>query len=632
MSPFASWQVARRAVAAQWLLVAVFGVLVSAFFKAQVVEHERYRTESAQTHLRQIPLAAPRGAILDRNGLVIADNFPGYSIELLANTEDSLRAALVRLDALVPDDTIDVETVVRRWKEARYQPALVYSSGRDDVVARLEEHRAELSGLVIQRIPRRHYPDSNAVAHLVGYVGEVSPTDLENNTFPGAQPGEIVGKQGLEVEYDSLLRGHRGVRFVEVTPGGQPVREQVEAGSIPPVGGNTIRTTIDLDLQRFVDSMWRTDLTGKRGAMVAMTPDGQVLAYYSMPSYNPNDFIGRIDPTVWNGLQQDPNRPLYNRVIQAAYPPGSPFKLAMAALALRRGFTMESKMRDPCTGGYRFGNRIYHCWYPKGHGYLTLRQAIAASCDVYFYQLGQLLGADSILAGAYDLGFGQRSDIDIGGEAKPFLRKAVKDYVTSHGATLWGNGETLNLSIGQGAHTETLINMVSFYAALASDGIKRAPRILASRPVKVVRDLHIPPKDLQDLRLAMVDVVNGGTASADLAGIAGLKEFHIAGKTGSAQVTGQKDMGWFIAFAPAEAPTIVIGIAVEEGIHGALVAKYPVRAIIHYFTGRTVKADVTNVTEDLTRTVGADSSTPAPPPTVPHPAPKTMSHPKPPGR
>jgi penicillin-binding protein 2 len=622
-------------MAAQWLLVVIFGVLLSAFFKAQVVEHDRYRTESAQTHLRQIPLAAPRGAILDRDGRTIADNFPGYSIELLANTEDSLRAVLARLDGLIPDDTIDVETVVRRWKEAKYQPALVYASGRTDVVARLEEHRAELSGLVIQREPRRRYPDSDAVAHLVGYVGEVSPTDLENSTFPGAQPGEIVGKQGLELEYDSILRGRRGVRFVEVTPTGQPVREQAEAGSIPPVGGNSIRTTIDLDLQQFIDSMWRADLPGKRGAMVAMTPDGQVLAYYSMPSFNPNDFIGRIDPTVWSGLQQDPNRPLYNRVIQATYPPGSPFKLAMAALALRRGYTMETKMKDPCTGGYRFGNRIYHCWYPKGHGYLTLRQAIAASCDVYFYQLGQLLGADSILAGAYDLGFGQRSDIDIGGEAKPFLRKAVKDYVTSHGASLWGNGETLNLSIGQGAHTETLINMVSFFAALASDGVKRAPRLLQNRPVKVVRDLHIPEKDLQDLRLAMVDVVkSGGTASADLAGIADLQQFHIGGKTGSAQVTGQKDMGWFVAFAPAEAPKIVVGIAVEEGIHGALVAKYPVRAIIHFLTGRTVKADVTNVTEDLNHSIDADSSTvapsqtpPAPPPSAVHPTSKPISHP-----
>jgi penicillin-binding protein 2 len=626
MSAFASWEVARRAFTIQWIFLAAFAVLGAAFFKAQVLDYASYRTRSANTHLRDVSLEPPRGDILDRHGKPIAENMTGYSIRLLATTEDSLRAVLTRLDALIPDDTIDAEAVVRRWKAATYQAALVYASGRYNVVATLEEHRAALPGLVIQAEPRRRYPDGDAVAHMVGYVGEVSPRDLEEHTFPGAKPGEIVGKQGLELEYDSLLRGRRGLRFVEIDAHGRMIREAPAAASFPPTPGKIVRTTIDMGLQRFIDSMWRTDLQGKRGAMVAMTPSGEILAYASFPSYNPNDFIGGIDAMTYSDLINDPDKPLYNRVIQAAYPPASPFKLAIAAMALRRGFTMDSKMREGCTGSYQFGNRVWRCWNPKGHGILTLRQAIALSCDVYFYQLGQMLGADSILAEARDMGFGGRSGIDLDGERHGSLLASVKAYVNSRGASTWSNGETLNLAIGQGAHTETLINMVSFYAALAGDGIKRAPHIIKDRPGAVTHDLKLTPEELTDLRTAMADVVNSGTATGTLAGEVGLKQFAIAGKTGSAEVTGQKQMGWFIAFAPVDDPKIVVGIAVEEGIHGAYVAKYPVRAIVHYLTGKSVKADVNTVTEDL-RPTGADSGVAVTPPSAPASKPPAVHHP-----
>ena len=279
-------------------------------------------------------------------------------------------------------------------------------------------------------------------------------------------------------------------------------------------------------------------------------------------------------------------------------------------------------MREGCTGSLQYGNRVWRCWKPEGHGSLTLREAISKSCDVYFYQLGQLLGPDSILKVAREMGFGGRSGIDLDNERHGSLLASVKSYVNSRGASTWGNGETLNLAIGQGAHTETLINMVSFYAALAGDGIKRAPHIVAGRPDVVTSDLKLSPEQLADLRGAMVDVVNQGTATGNLSGEAGLKQFQVAGKTGSAEVTGQKQLGWFIAFAPADNPKIVVGIAVEEGIHGALVAKYPVRAIVHFLTGKTVKADFNTLTEDLTRTV-ADSDTvvarPVKPPTVRRP-------------
>jgi penicillin-binding protein 2 len=615
VSSFSSWRVFRRAVIAQVVFGLAFVVLAAAFFKAQVIDHQHFSDKSAQHHLRPIVLEPPRGDILDRNGVPIADNNPGYSVKLLASNEDSLRAVVARVDALIPNDTLDADRVVARWTQAKFEPALVYASGRYEEVAALEEHRAELPGLVIQSEPRRRYPDSNAVAHLVGYVGEVSQSDLDSNRFAGAKSGEMVGKQGFELEYDSLLRGRAGVRFVEVTAAGRMIRDEPTSASIPPVPGQVVHTTIDLNLQRFIDSMWRADLPTHAGAMVAMTPAGEVLAYYSSPTFNPNDFIGRIPANQWNALREDPNQPLFNRVIQATYPPASPFKLAMAAMALRRGYTLDSKMPVACTGGFQFGNRRYKCWDAKGHGLLTLRQAIATSCDVYFYQLGLQLGADSIMAGAHQLGFGARSGIDLPQDTRGILLDGIRSYVTRRGVSFWGNGETLNLAIGQGHHTETLMNMVSFYAALASDGVKRAPHVLQGRPSVATEDLKLSPAILQDLRLAMTDVINSGTAHGDLAQEVGLAAFHVAGKTGSAQVTGKKDMAWFIAFAPADAPKIVVGIAVEEGIHGALVAKYPVRAIVHYLTGKSVRADVGNVTEDLYHTsADSDSVVAATPP------------------
>ncbi len=602
MTAFTSWQMARRAREASGVVFAAFVVLGGAFFRAQVLQHQHYRTESAGNRFRQIPLEAPRGDILDRNGRLIADNVPGYSIKLIASNEDSLRAVLARLAALVPDDTIDVDAVVRRWAGASYQPALVFASGQFNVLATLEEHRALLPGLVIQREPLRDYPGGAAIGHLVGYVGEISESELEQNLFPGARSGEEVGQRGLEYEYDSLLRGRQGVRYAEVTASGRTVQDYQSPAVLPPVAGGDLHTTIDLPLQLFVDSMWRADLPTKRGALVAMTPDGAILAYYSYPTFDPNDFVGGIDAATWAALNDNPDRPLVNRAIAGKFPPASPFKLAIAAMALRRGLvTMDSKMPVPCTGEYRFGDRVWKCWNSQGHGALTLRQAIATSCDIYFYQLGQLLGAKAIFQDGIDLGFGDRTGIDLAGESRPTFPSSVKAYINSRGVSTWGNGEVLNLAIGQGHDAQTLINMVAFYAGLAGSGVKPVPFVVPPPAPLPGRDLGLTPDQLAGLREAMVNVVTHGTASLSLAHEAGVGQFDVAGKTGSGQVTGQQDIAWFISFAPANAARIVVGIEVEEGIEGAFVAKYAVRTIARYLDGRAEKLDDATVTENLGR-------------------------------
>ncbi|MES2124606.1 MAG: penicillin-binding protein 2 [Gemmatimonadota bacterium] len=610
MSTFASYEVARRAEGARWALGLAFLVLASAFFKAQVLEHDRFRVEAGSNRLRPIKLPSPRGDILDRNGLPIAENVPGYSIKLLATREDSLRAVLTRLLAFVPADSVNIEAVVQRWRAARYQPAQVFASGEDRVVAVLEEHRAALPGLVIQAEPRRTYPHGIAMSHLVGYIGEISEGELKSGEFGSADIGEMVGKQGLEVEYDSMLRGQLGTRYVEVTARGRTVRDQQNSGSVRPVPGSTMHTSIDLPLQLFIDSMWNADMPEKRGAMVAMTPKGEILAYYSHPGFDPNQFIGGISTEEYAVYHEDSDNPLLDRVINGRYPPASPFKLAIATMALRRGLvTMDTRMPAPCTGGYRFGNRVYKCWKRDGvgHGSLTLSEAIKTSCDVYFYQLGLLLGKDALLEDGQLLGLSDPSGIDLQQEKRGLFPRSAKDYVNSRGQSTWNNGEVLNLAIGQGRNSQTLINMVSFYAALAGDGIKRAPHVYAARPDARSYDLGLTAEQLHGLRHAMSEVVRSGTAGAS-----GGAAFDVAGKTGSGQVSNQKDIGWFIGFAPADSAKIVIGIQVEEGLHGALVAKYVVRAIGRFLQGpgsSVIKSDYQPpVTEDTTP--GVDSLLP----------------------
>lgn len=619
MTTFTSWEVGRRAGVATGVIVLVFAVLSAAFFKAQIVDHERFELESSNNRLRPLPLPAPRGDILDRNGLAIAENVPGYAIKLLTQREDSLRAMVQRLAEFLPEMEIDSAVVLRRWRAAKHEPVLVFDSSDPRVVFKIEEHRAALPGVVVQSAPRRSYSLGAGVGHLVGYVQEVSRRDLDSNRYPGAVSGDLVGKLGIELEYDSLLRGRPGIRYVEVNSRGRAIREQAVSNAVRPIAGRTLATTIDLPLQRFVDSMWRQDLPEMRGALVAMTPQGAILAYYSYPSYDPNVFI-----ETYRENRDNPAIPLYNRVIQGRYPPASPFKLATAAMGLRRKLvTMNTRMPQPCTGGMQFGSRYYRCWKRGGHGSLTLTQAIASSCDVYFYQLGLMLGEQAIFEDGVRFGMADRSGIDLRPETRPAYPRSLESYVNSRGASRWARGEVLNLSIGQGENAQTLINMTAFYAALAGDGIKRAPFIVQGAQGKETHNLDLTGEELQGLRDAMAAVVQGGTAAAS-----GGREFNVAGKTGTGQMTSQADIAWFLSFAPVENPKIVVGIVVEEGLHGSSIAKYAVRTIGRYLIGPDTLAlrrvDAILEDEPLGQVGGIDSTPPTAPSLAPTPRPDSV--------
>lgn len=574
-SPF---RLRERATGAALVLALAFLLLLSAFFRAQVIEREDYRRQSDQNRLRRLTLDAPRGLILDRHGLPIAENAPGFTVKLLASSRDSLRAVLGRLRRYASLDDDEVEQIVRRFQAAPYQPALVLPSADIETVSRLEEHRYLLPGLVVRTEPRRLYAAGRAVAHLVGYVTEVSEGDLARNRYPGARLGTLVGKDGLEAQYDSLVRGVDGEAFIEVDARGRMVRDESESRALSPVAGEPIKTTIDLDLQEYVDSLWNAERPKTRGALIAMQPNGEVLALYSAPTFDPNDFIGGISGQRWAALNSDSAKPLLNRAVRGAFAPGSPFKLATAVIALRRGLvTFDSHMPVACTGGLRFGTRVFHCWKHTGHGSLNLTQAITASCDVYFYQLGLKIGLPALLEEATRLGFSQPTGIDLGSERSSMFPASTAYYDRRYGPRGWSPAVTLNLAIGQGEDDQTLINMVRFYAALAGDGTLPTPYVVAPAKASEPISLGLTPAQLAGLRHAMVEVVQRGTAAAS-----GGRDLDVAGKTGTAQNPHGPDHGWFLAFAPADHPTIVVGSIMEFALHGSLVAPFVVKVIRHY--------------------------------------------------
>jgi penicillin-binding protein 2 len=567
----------RRVRWARAIVWGAVGVLTIAFFRAQILEHSKYELQSETNRLRPIPLPAPRGIITDRNGKLLADNVPGYTVSLLPGDEDSLRATLTRIAPLVKFDAAGIERVLARARRAPYLPVTVLPGAKFEVVSMLEERRLVFPGLLIQPEPRRAYPDSAVIAHLVGYVGEVTEAERAQRRFAGIRLGGLVGKDGLERAYDDSLRGADGVRFVEVSALGHVVREATRSSTLLPVPGRPLHTTIDLDLQRYVADIFPA---GHRGAVLAMNPNtGEILALYSAPGYDPNAFVGGVDPDYWRRLNTSEAHPLFDRTIQARYPPGSTWKLAIAAMALRRGLvTLRTRMPIPCRGGLQYGNRYFHCWSPQGHGSLTLTEAIAQSCDVYFYQLGLKIGLTSLLEDANSWGFRSRTGIDLPGEITPEFPPGTEYYDRYYGPRRWTAAVTLNLAIGQGENAQTLVNMVRFYQMLASDGRARPPYLVHPSSASGV-SLNLASDQLGALRQAMINVVEQGTArgAARFGGA-----IAIAGKTGTAQNPHGPDHGWFIGFAPAEKPEIVVGAIVEFAREGPYVAPLVTRVIGRY--------------------------------------------------
>ena len=579
--------IARRGRKAGIIVSGVIVVLLGSFFKTQVLNHSQWVMQSQDNRLRQIPIPAPRGIIYDRKGEVIAENSVSYNVSMLVKGRAELIETLDRLSELIPMSRKAREDAIKRQQRDPARPVSIFPDASFDQVAVLEEHRTDFPALIIAPTPRRLYPDGKAVWAFSGFTSEVSEEELTALADSGYRPGQQIGKSGLEKQYESVLRGREGGRFVEVDARNRIMREQGARPDLAATPGKDLKTNIDMDLQRFVYNLFADSLIG---ALVAIDPTtGGILAMHTAPAIDPNRWIGGISPAYYDSLRLDTlRRPLYNKAMQGAYPPGSTFKLATAVIALQdSAVRWDEHFPQSCTGSYYYGNRAWKCWQLNGHGSLDLAGAIAKSCDVYFYQLGLRLTLERLSAGGVDLGFASRTGIDLPSETRPqYPTSPVAQYMDAkHGKNGWTRAVTLNLAIGQGENAQTVLNVGRFYSALATDGSEPQLRI-AQGPAERKKVIDLPPDQLERLRMAMVDVLSaGGTAAASA-----IQGVVVAGKTGTAQ-TGRYVNGvelnhaWFAGLAPAgkgQQPKIVVIIMLEYGGHGSRAAHIATAVIGHY--------------------------------------------------
>ena len=580
--------VVRRGRAA---VIAVSGAtvfLLGHFFSAQVLHNQQWVLQSQTNRLRQIPLAAPRGQILDRHGQPIADNVVGYAIALLPQSEDSLRATLRRLRGTIDLTDRQVSDAVRRYGRDKARPTVILPDASFDVVSVLEEHRLDFPNLIIEASPKRIYPAGAAVGAFAGYIGEVNADELSASGGE-YKPGQQIGKQGLEKQYETKLRGREGVRFVEVDARNRPVANGGAIADIPPQPAPALYTNIDLDLQTYIHTLFGDTLTGAAVAMVPQT--GEVLALYSAPAIDPNRFVGGVSSAYYDSLRTDSRKPLVNKAIQGLYPPGSTWKLATAVMALEDSVaTMRDHMPEPCNGAFFFGNHVYHCWDKNGHGSLSLAGAIAKSCDVYFYQLGLKVGLTRLVAGGLAFGFGKKSGIDLPEEKAPIFPTSVPEYFNEkYGPRNWtSEANSVIMAIGQGDNSQTVINMARFYSALATDGTEAAPTIGRAAPRRE-KTMHLSAQQMVQLDSALANVVEGGGTAA----AAAINGVVMAGKTGTAQVGTYSKLNdaWFVGFAPVDDPKIVVVVMLPDvTFHGSIPALLASKIISRYLHKQTVSA------------------------------------------
>ncbi len=563
----------QRGAIAVIALAAVMGILAVAFFRAQIVRGAAWTLESDSNRLRLVSVPAPRGTIFDRYGEVVADNVPSYSVSLLPASMDSIGAGLRRLRPLLGLDASRVAELMERAREERRQPLLVVQDAEYDAVAALEELRPELPGVFLEMRPKRRYVEGPALGHVLGYVGEISPGELELPDFEDYEQRMEVGKVGLEREYERELSGELGVRYIEVDAVGRVVGSfQGQAGASAFPGGD-LQLNLDLGLQAYIHEIFPP---GRRGAVVALNvEDGGILALYSAPSYDPNEFVGGIDPDRWVALNGDPERPLFNRAVVGRYPPASTWKVATAAIALRMGVLEPGEfMSAPCTGSYAYGNDVRRCWNAAGHGHLDLAGAIAHSCNVFFYQVGLRVGLDNLVREGARFGFGDVCGVDLPAESRGVFPATLGFWEDRYGFPPTEN-EVLSLAIGQGPNDQTPLKMAQFYLALARGGSAPPPQLAraeGSAPSDGDWSLGLSPEIVDAILEGLRQVTTpGGTAY-----LSTLEHWDLIGKTGTAQqgLASDPAHAWFVGLAGpwGEPPEVVAAVIVEEGVSGSAMA------------------------------------------------------------
>jgi penicillin-binding protein 2 len=603
----------------QYGAVAIFLVLIAGFWRLQVQNPQLYDERAQANSIKSAPLIAPRGRILDRDGRVIVDNRASFKLLLARESlkEEHLKAIAAGLD--VDYDEL-MAKIIRFRSRPKYEPMVLKEEMSPADLAFVDSHRDFFPELLVVQAQSRIYPQNGMLAHVLGYTGEISEEELDDPQFAKYDPGQVIGKFGIERQYNAWLTGVDGQRQVIVDNRGT-VRQ--ELGTKPATPGKDLQLTIDLDLQSVAELSMDSglkeaplNLEHKNGAVVALDPNtGEVLAMVSRPTFDPNRFAGRIKAKDWKEINSNPDHPLLNRAIQDAQAPGSTFKPIMAIAGLETG-TIDDEYTVHCAGGATFYGRYFKCHLKGGHGAVSLHKGIVQSCDVYFYNVGNKLGIDNIAYYGDLIGYGKLTGIDLPGERTGVMPSSQWKMRTQR--QKWYAGETISVSIGQGALTVTPLQLARAFAGLVVGGTWRRPHLTREggaddKPVQ----WPLNPQNVKDVVSGMYGVVNeGGTGVR--AAIPGLA---VCGKTGTAQVAsndfvkahgheGQdlKDNVWFVGFAPCEKPEIVVVAFFEHGFESKYACPIVRDVMKAYFDKKARNAMLQQQRNALAINLGAVSS------------------------
>jgi penicillin-binding protein 2 len=573
-------------------LVGIFGALlliVVKLFAMQVFSTDFYKKASEQNGIRMVPILAPRGLITDRNGAILVKSRASYSMFIVPYEVKNLDAMINRISSILQMAPDELQNKIKLSWQGKFQPIRLQRDVNFSTVAYIEEHALEFPGITFQVESIRQYPVDNEGSHIWGYVGEITEQELGKPKYTGYEIGDIIGKEGLEKQYEEQLRGEPGYRYLEVTAAGKILGEYPDKPRLNPVRGSALNLEIDWGVQEVAEK----ELAAQgSGAVVAIDPrNGAVRVLASVPDFDANAFSGVITPDEWKAVQTDSLHPLFNRAIKGTFPPGSTMKPFTAAAGLEYGSVTELTHFDACRGSRRFGNRVFKCWEKRGHGSLVMLDAIIRSCDVYFYQLGVREGLDAWSKMAIGCHFGERTGIDLPGEFTG-LAPSQAYFDKRYGDAGWTKYLVVNLSIGQGEVLVTPLQMALTYGAIANGGDIYKPRIVSRiitpsgdttvfAPEKIGR-LPMSDQTINLLHQALYGVVNtpGGTAHQ-----AAVKGISVAGKTGTAQNPHGGDHAWFVCYAPAENPEIAVAVLVENAGHGGSIAAPVARKILEKYFG-----------------------------------------------
>ena len=582
----------------------MFLILLARFVHLQVIEHVHYNTLAESNRIALAPIVPNRGLILDRNGVELAHNYSAYTLEISPSKVGNLDALIDELATVVDIAAKDRKRFRKLLDESKnFESLPIRNRLSDEEVARFSVNRYRFPGVEIKARLFRRYPHRELTAHVTGYIGRVNQRDVEmleaTEQTANYRGSDHIGKTGLEHTYERQLHGTTGMEQVEVDAGGRAVRT---LSSTAPSSGDDLVLSLDLKLQEIA---WQA-FGERRGALVALDPNsGAVLAFVSKPGFDPNLFVDGIDPQNWDALNKSIDRPMTNRALQGQYPPGSTFKpfMALAGLALGKR-SPQFTISDPGFFTLPGVAHQYRDWKKGGHGAVDLHRSLVISCDTYYYGLATELGIDAIHNYVSRFGLGARTGIDLPNEMPGILPST--EWKMRRYQQKWFVGDTVSVGIGQGYNIATPLQLAHATGVIAANGKAYRPRLvshiqdardrsLKPMPVELVRSIAIDPDHLRRVRNAMVDVTRpGGTAAQSGAGAA----YSFAGKTGTAQVIGMKqgesyvesrvqerhrDHAWFIAFAPAENPTIALVVLVENGGHGSSAAAPIARMVFDYW-------------------------------------------------